>query len=261
LLDDYVAQVARRFNRSRRCHRPRRQSRRFLRFFFFFFFFLHLNHRDHSRCEVPSRDRVSAQPAQIEFRRRFLDSRNSQPRSRILPESVVSATRAWAPLVDLQDPSDKRRPEITRSRTPPPRETLPSPPPSPLPSRSTSPRFTFVKVHLSSRSVPRVLVHRQIVRAEVLPRQRAHQDPSESREGAAGDVPVHSAGSHVIGAFGIGVLERSCERSSSRVPFAAVTSSRALCRPRGTRQISRQNSGETRGASTEHEASGSARRM
>jgi len=77
-------------------------------FFFFFFFFFIFFFFFYFVCS-------------------YVDRFNSQPRSRILPESVVSATRAWAPLVDLQDPSDKRRPEITRSRTPPPPEK-PSPP-------------------------------------------------------------------------------------------------------------------------------------
>lgn len=45
--------------------------------------------------------------------------------------------------------------------------------------------------------MPPVLLNGQIVRAQVLPRQRAHQDPPESREGAARYLPVHVAGSHV----------------------------------------------------------------
>lgn len=62
-------------------------------------------------------------------------------------------------------------------------------------------QFTFVKVHLSGRSMPRVLVNGEVVRAEVLPRQWAHQDPPQGREGAAGNLSIHFAGSHIIGAL------------------------------------------------------------
>lgn len=58
--------------------------------------------------------------------------------------------------------------------------------------------FTFVKVHLSRRSMPRVLVNGEVVRTEVLPRQRAHQDPPQGREGAAGNISIHFAGSHIL---------------------------------------------------------------
>lgn len=58
--------------------------------------------------------------------------------------------------------------------------------------------FTFAKVHLPGRSMPRVLVDGEVVRAEVLPRQRAHQDPPQGREGAAGNLSIHFAGSHII---------------------------------------------------------------
>lgn len=58
--------------------------------------------------------------------------------------------------------------------------------------------FTFAKVHLPGRSMPRVLVNGEVVGAEVLPRQRAHQDPPQGREGAAGNLSVHLAGSHII---------------------------------------------------------------
>lgn len=56
-----------------------------------------------------------------------------------------------------------------------------------------------MKVNLSGRSMPRVLVKGEVVRAEVLPRQWAHQDPPQGREGAAGNLSVHFAGSHIIG--------------------------------------------------------------
>jgi len=46
--------------------------------------------------------------------------------------------------------------------------------------------------------MPRVFVKGEIMRAEVLPRQRTHQDPSQGREGAAGNFSIHFAGSHII---------------------------------------------------------------
>lgn len=59
-------------------------------------------------------------------------------------------------------------------------------------------QFTFVKMHFSGRSMPRVLMNGEVVRAEVLPRQRAHQDPPQGREGAAGNLSIHFASSHII---------------------------------------------------------------
>lgn len=53
-------------------------------------------------------------------------------------------------------------------------------------------------MHFPGRSVPRVLVNGEVVRAEVLPRQRAHQDSPQGREGAAGNLSIHFAGSHII---------------------------------------------------------------
>lgn len=46
--------------------------------------------------------------------------------------------------------------------------------------------------------MPRVLVDGEIVRAEVLPRQRAHQDTPQGCEGAAGNLSIHVVGSHII---------------------------------------------------------------
>jgi len=60
------------------------------------------------------------------------------------------------------------------------------------------PQFTFVKVHFSGRSMPRVLVNGEVVRTEIFPRQRAHQDPPQGREGAAGNLSIHFAGSHIL---------------------------------------------------------------
>lgn len=53
-------------------------------------------------------------------------------------------------------------------------------------------------MHFPGRSMPRVLVNGEVVRAEVLPRQRAHQDPPQGREGAAGNLSIHFASSHII---------------------------------------------------------------
>lgn len=61
-------------------------------------------------------------------------------------------------------------------------------------------KCTFAKVHLPVRPMPAILLHGKIVRAQVLPRQRAHEDPPESREGAARYLSVHVVGSHIIAA-------------------------------------------------------------
>lgn len=64
--------------------------------------------------------------------------------------------------------------------------------------------------------MPRVLVDGEIVWAEVLPRQRAHQDPPQGREGAAGNLSIHFAGSHIIRVFVVSVDKRT--RGRCNVP-------------------------------------------
>lgn len=67
-------------------------------------------------------------------------------------------------------------------------------------------------MHFSGRSMPRMLVNGKIVWAEVLPRQRAHQNPSQGRKGTAGNLSIHFAGSHIIRVFTIGVDTRAYGR-------------------------------------------------
>lgn len=125
-----------------------------------------------------------------------------------------------------------------------------------------------MKVHFSGRSMPRVLVNGEVVRAEVLPRQRAHQDPPQGREGAAGNLSIHFAGSHIIHVFVVSVDKRA--RGRCNVPGGNASNPRPAWRllrllhrndvirvpERIIKLGCRQSPGDPRGASTRDEVSG-----